>query len=31
MEKRIMMKTHMAEPFMLPYTLLSGTLGRGDG
>ena len=26
-----MMKTHMAEAFMLPYTLLSGTLRRAYG
>ena len=31
MDRIIMMKTHMAEAFMLPYTLLSGTLRRGYG
>ena len=31
MERKIVMKTHMAEAFMLPYTLLSGTLRRGEG
>ena len=31
MDRTIMMKTHMAEAFMLPYTLLSGTSRRGYG
>ena len=31
MDRKIVMKTHMAEAFMLPYNLLSGTLRRGDG